>query len=174
MSARVFWVGALVLGALGLTAGCGSDRPQDLALDEVKPCDLISRSDLSVLKVEAEPQPVEVIPGANEEGTSCSYTQRSGTPVFLGAVTNYGIDRWTSGSQENSNATDLPRIHGYRTIKVGIKGIPSGPHGSCTLYVDVASGQSLKVEVGDNLDKEPPTCETAQRFAKSAMASLTT
>lgn len=56
MIRRVWWVGAVVLPVFGLTAGCGSDRPQDVTLDEVKPCDLISRPDLRTLHVKASPQ----------------------------------------------------------------------------------------------------------------------
>lgn len=173
MIGRVWWVGAVVLAVLGLTVGCGSDRPQDVALDDVKPCDLISSSNLSALQVAAQPQSLDGIAGADEEVISCSYRQRNGTPVYVGAVTNHGVDRWTNGSQESSMPTDLPRIQGYRTIKVELRDFPSGPHDTCTLYVDVAGDQSLKVEVRGNSENDPPTCETAHRFAKSAMASLT-
>ncbi|GAB2744379.1 hypothetical protein GCM10027174_17610 [Salinifilum aidingensis] len=141
-------------------------------MDEVKPCDLISQSKLAELRVKSPPQPVSVVSGANEEGTSCYYSPTYGGTVSLGVVTNHGIDRWTGGSMESSRPVDLPRVEGYRAIRLEYGDNTSGPHDMCTAYVDVAGGQSLKLRTGPNSQDEPPACETARQFAGAAIRTL--
>ncbi|MHA6805393.1 DUF3558 family protein [Salinifilum ghardaiensis] len=173
MSGRGARLVSTVLVLAGLATACGSsDRPRELSLDEVKPCDLISQSKLTELQVKVAPIPVSIVEGADEEGTSCDYKPTYGGTVSLGVVTNHGIDRWTGGSMESSRPVDLPRVEGHRTIRLEYGDSPSGPYERCTAYVDVASGQSLKVEVGEHAEDEPPTCETARQFAGAAIRTL--
>ena len=171
---RRFSVLALVtIAVAGLASGCDtSDRPRELSLDNVQPCDLVSRADLLQVDVIASPQAVPAIPGVDEDGTSCYYSPRSSANLILAPVTNHGIDRWTSGSMESSKAVNQPRIRGYPAVKVETEGFPAGPHDDCELYVDVASGQSLKVEASENEPRELPTCDIARQLAEDAIRSL--
>ncbi|MGJ7908274.1 DUF3558 family protein [Actinopolyspora sp. H202] len=173
MSARLVRFITAILVLFALATACGSsDRPRELSLDDVRPCDLIPRTKLRDLQVKAPPQPVSVVEGSDEEGTSCQYSPKYGGTVTVAVVTNHGIDRWTNGSMASSRAVDLPRVRGYRVIRLEYGESASGPHESCTTYVDVASGQSLKVHVSENSTDDPPTCETARRFTRSAIRSL--
>ncbi|SDP80595.1 Protein of unknown function [Actinopolyspora xinjiangensis] len=173
MTGRVVRFLAAVLVPLGVSTACGSsDRPRELSLEDVRPCDLISRAELRDLRVESPPRPVSVVEGSDEEGTSCRYSPVYGGTVSLAVVTNHGIDRWTNGSMASSRAVELPRVQGYRAIRLEYGESESGPHDSCTSYVDVASDQSLKVHVSENSADDPPTCETARRFAGNAVRTL--
>ncbi|MHA6800922.1 DUF3558 family protein [Bounagaea algeriensis] len=172
MSGRGAWLVAAVLVLTGLATACGSsDRPRELSLDDVDACNLVSRSDFAELGVNAEPLSIDVVEGANKEGTTCEYSPQSAT-VSVAAVTNQGIERWTNGSMESFTATDVPRIQGYRTVQVQVADVPSGPHDMCTLYVDAAENQSVKVAAGPNSEGDPPTCETARQFAGAAISTL--
>lgn len=173
MSGRTVRFVSAMLVLLGVATACGSsDRPRELSLDNVQPCDLISQAELRDLQVKAPPQPVSVVEGAGEEGTSCQYSPLYGGTVSVAVVTNHGIDRWTDGSMESSRAVDLSRVKGYRVIRIEYGESASEPHDSCTSYVDVASDQSLKVHVSENSTDDPPTCETARRFAGNAIRAL--
>lgn len=141
-------------------------------MDKVQPCNLLSRNKLKGMHVIAQPKPFSAVEGINMEGRSCLYTTRNSDTVTLGAATNQGAD-WMGGAEKSAEAKEMQRIRGFRTIKEERKDSSNGPHDTCTLYVDVASGQSLQVEVGENSDDEPPTCRTARRFAEAAMKTLT-
>ncbi|QGK71716.1 DUF3558 domain-containing protein [Allosaccharopolyspora coralli] len=172
MNRRLSSLVLAVVAVAGLAAGCGSsDRPRDLSLDEVQPCDLISQSELNALQVTAQPSPVPAVSGADEKGSTCMYSPRYGGTVRVSVVTNHGIDRWTGGSM-SSKAKDLPRIQGYRTILVSPAEIPLGPRDLCRLYVDVAGGQSLRAIGGPGTENEPSACEKARQFAEVAVRSL--
>lgn len=174
MNKRFSLLVLIILALVGLAAGCGSsDRPRDLSLDDVRPCDLIDSSELTELRVKAEPSPIPVVEGADEDGSSCQYRPLYGGIVSVSVVTNHGIDRWTNGSMESSKAIDLARIQGYRTIRKASKAdLPDDPRDMCTVYVDVAGGQSLRAITGPNGEAEPPTCDVARQFADAAVTTL--
>lgn len=173
MIRRALRIGAVLLVGLGLVMGCGSsDRPSELSLSDVEPCGLIPRSALEQLHATVEPQPFDSPPGINTEGVSCFYLLRTGTSVTVSAITNHGIGRWIDSSFEDARFKDVPRIQGYRTIQVWYTYDRAEPHNTCRLYVDVADGQSLKVQVSANAEDDPPTCDTARQFAETAMQTL--
>jgi hypothetical protein len=159
--------------AIGMLAACGSsDRPSELSLDDVKACELVGRQDLVGLDVQAKPTPGSNLT-AGEEGSGCLYIPRTGGRIDVDAITNYGADRWMDSAPEHARAEEAPRVRGFRAVKVWRAHDDTGPHGNCTLYVDAAGGQSLKVQVAENDEKDPPTCDTARRFADAAMKTLT-
>lgn len=173
MTRRALRICAALLTTLGLVIGCGSsDRPSELSLSDVKPCDLIPRSELEQLRVAGEPQSLDAPPGVDTEGAACYYLLRTDTNLTVNAITNHGIDRWIDGPFEDARFKDVPRIQGYRTIQVWYTHDRAEPHNTCRLYVDVAGGQSLKVQVDANSEDDPPTCETARQFAETAMQTL--
>lgn len=173
MSRRSVLSGVLLVTGLGLLTACGSsERPKDVSMDEAKPCELISGSDRSALEVTAKPTTAPNLT-AGEEGEGCVYLPRGGDRVDVDKVTNYGIDRWLDDPPSHAKSENVPGIEGFRTIKVWRDYDETGPHDGCTLYVDVASGQSLKVQVAENSENDPPTCDTAREFAAAAMKKLT-
>ncbi|TCP50840.1 uncharacterized protein DUF3558 [Tamaricihabitans halophyticus] len=171
MIKRALWAGVTVLGVAALSAACDSDRPQDITLDDVQACDLIPQADLATLQVTAKPSSVDVVEGADMEGNTCIYSPANSNVVSVSVVTNHGVDRWTDGSQKNATSTDVHPVDGFRTIRVTY--FESGPHDPCTLYVDAANDQSLKISAGPNTDDEPRTCDLARQFGNAAMSALT-
>lgn len=173
MIVRVLRNVALLSLTAGLLAACGSsDRPKEISLDDVQPCDLLSGSELAGLGVFAKPNPGPNLT-AGEEGAGCLYTPKSGGRIDLDKITNYGVDRWTDSPPGHARTKELPRSNGFRVVEVSRDYDSTGPHANCTLYVDVASGQSLKVQVAENGEKDPPTCDTARRFVDAAVKTLT-
>lgn len=174
MIGRALRIAAVSLVGFVLVSGCGSsDRPEELSVDEVKPCELIPQSDHQRLRIAMEPQSLDTASGVDTEGSTCAYTTNTGNSVYVSTITNHGIDRWTSGEFEHSKFNELSRIQGFRAIKVWQVPGGSGPDSKCKIYVDVAGGQSLRVQVGMTSDEEdPPTCDTARRYAEAAMGTL--
>lgn len=147
-------------------AGCGSsDRPRDLSLDDAQPRELVPTSTLSSIGIAAPPSE-----GVNGEGTSCYRTPRA--DISIAAVTNQGVDRWADGSTESFTSAERRRVQGFRTVKVEESGDPAGPRDQCPLYLDVAGGQSLKVDVGQNREGDSPTCEIARQLSDAAVRGL--
>ncbi|WP_438388771.1 DUF3558 family protein [Actinopolyspora saharensis] len=173
MIGRALRGAVVLLAGFVLVSGCGSDRPAELSVDEVKPCELIPQSDHQRLRIAVEPQSLDTVSGVGTEGRTCAYTTNTGNSVYVSTITNHGIDRWTSGEFEHSKFKELSRIQGFRAIKVWQVPGGSGPDSKCKIYIDVAGGQSLRVQVGMTSDEEdPPTCDTARRFAETAMKTL--
>ncbi|WP_083921664.1 DUF3558 family protein [Actinopolyspora halophila] len=173
MIGRALRGAVVLLVGFVLVSACGSDRPEALSMDEVKPCELISQSDLKRFQVRAQPQSRGSVSGVGTEGSSCYYNPLNTNSVRISAITNHGIDRWMNGSLEHSKFKELSRIQGFRAIKVWQVPGGSGPDSNCKVYVDVAGGQSLRVQVDRSFEKkDPPTCDTARRYAEAAMKTL--
>ncbi len=74
MIGRTLRTVGFALAGLGLLAACdSSDRPRELSMDDVKPCELISGYDLQRLQVKAAPEPLSSPGGLDEEGAACRY-----------------------------------------------------------------------------------------------------
>lgn len=78
MTRRISSALLVALATAGMTAGCGSsDRPAELSLDDVKPCNLISRQTLATLQVTTEPLPDDLVVGSGLEGATATTTRRT-------------------------------------------------------------------------------------------------
>ncbi|WP_017977209.1 DUF3558 family protein [Actinopolyspora halophila] len=174
MIGRALRVAAVSLVGLVLVLGCGSsDRPAELSVDEVKPCDLISRNSVQGVQIATESQKMNSVPGVDTEGNTCFYSARNGNTIYVSAITKHGIDRWGDPSFEHVRSEEVSRIQGYRTVKVWRDSERPGPDSKCKVYVDVAGGQSLRVQVDRSFEEnDPPTCDTARRYAEVAMKTL--
>lgn len=174
MIGRTLRIAALLMAGLGLVTACGSsDRPRELSMDDVKPCELVAPYDIHRLEIRAEPQPHDSVSGVGTEGRTCYYNPYNGSSVYVSTITNHGIDRWMDGTFEHSEFQEIPRIQGFRAIEVWQGDEHPGPDDRCEIYVDVADGQSLRVEAETSFeDEDPPTCDTARQFAEVAMESL--
>ncbi|WP_347567475.1 DUF3558 family protein [Actinopolyspora sp. BKK1] len=173
MIGRALRGAVVLLAGFVLVSGCGSDRPAELSVDEVKPCELIPQSAHQRLRIAVETQKLDSVEGIDTEGSTCAYRTNTGNSVYVSTITNHGIDRWMDPPFESSHSEEVSRIQGYRTVKVWHDSERPDPNHQCRIYVDVAGGQSLRVQVGMTSDEEdPPTCDTARRFAETAMGTL--
>lgn len=166
---------AVAATVLAVVMGRGtSDRPRELAMTAVPPCELISQEDLLGLDVISRPDPgVDLELG--EEGTGCRFFARDGTTIMLNEITNYGIDRWTDGDIDDTTFDDVARISGFRVVKVWMSREKDRPDDECKVYIDVADDQSLKVSIidADRRESSPPVCDVVYRSAEAAMRTLT-
>lgn len=173
MTGRPLRVGAVLLMSLTLVTACSSDRPRELSMDKVKPCELLSSSTRHQLQVSTQPHSSDAVSGSDMDGHTCSYVVRPGNRVTVSTVTNHGIDRWVDGPLEHTSFKDVADIRGFRTIRTWQTSEHLTPDQSCTLYIDVAEDQSLRVRVGESFDEgDPPTCGTARRFAQASMKAI--
>ncbi|WP_438388770.1 DUF3558 family protein [Actinopolyspora saharensis] len=173
MIGRALRGAVVLLAGFVLVSGCGSDRPAELSVDEVKPCELISRNSVQGVQIATESQKMNSAPGVDTEGNTCFYVARNGNTIYVSAITNHGIGRWVDPSFESSHSEEVSRIQGYRTVKVWHDSERPDPNHQCRFYVDVAGGQLLRVQVDRSFEEnDPPTCDTARRFAETAMGTL--
>jgi hypothetical protein len=172
----------LVVAAVGVVAATvilvvgrdTSDRPRELDMAAVPPCELISQEALLELNTTHLGDPDDVSSEFGEEGTGCRYFVRDGATLNLKEVTNYGIDRWTDGDVRRTTFEDVARIGGFRTVKVWHSAEQDRPDYVCRIYVDVADDQSLKVDMHDvdRRESSPPVCDVVYRAAEAAMRTL--
>ncbi|ASU80608.1 DUF3558 domain-containing protein [Actinopolyspora erythraea] len=165
---------AVLLAGLGLVSACGSsDRPRELSVSDVKPCELINKDSLQGMRITQETQKLDFVPGVEAEGSTCFYTTRVGNRIYVNTITNRGIDRWINSSDDDVRSEEVSRIQGFRSVRVWFDSERPDPDHKCRVYVDVAGGQSLEVRVEQSYsDEDPPTCTTARRFAEAAMNTL--
>ncbi|PRW62793.1 DUF3558 family protein [Actinopolyspora mortivallis] len=174
MIGRVLRVAAVLLVGLGVASACGSsDRPRELSVSDVKPCELINGDSVQGMRIGQETQKLDFAPGIETEGSTCFYSLRVGNRIYVNTITNHGIDRWINPSDDDTRSEEVPRIQGFRAVKVWFDSERPDPDHKCRIYVDVAAGQSLEVRVEQSYsDEDPPTCTTARGFAEAAMKTL--
>ena len=154
------------------SAAPGPLRPQDIAIDDVDPCALLTPDQRVELQLDRPPQFRRersiLYPG---EESSCS-TGGTESPISINisVVTTAGIEFWTSGQA----VADLRPVEvaGYPAL-VAMSPILDDV---CKIIVDVAPGQMLDVQARALL-ADPPiaqdqTCRDAERAAIMAMDTL--
>ncbi|SFE61194.1 Protein of unknown function [Actinopolyspora alba] len=175
MIGRALRVAAVLLVGLGVVSACGSsDRPRELSVSDVRPCDLINSESLQGMRIGQESQKLDSVPGTMDaEGNTCFYGITAGNTIYVSTITNQGVDRWIDPSDEDVRSEEVSRIQGFRAVKVWFDSKRPDPDHKCWIYVDVAGGQSLRVRVEQSYsDEDPSTCTTARRFAEAAMRTL--
>lgn len=179
-------VAAVLVAGTALLTGCGSsDRPEDLSLSEVKPCQLIMQSRYKTLNITRGPILIDSDFGVGTKGSSCKYLLvypskdpvgvNTNAAVKLTAITNEGVHWKVDEASDSSNFDykNISSINGYRAVRVWSTYQSPGPNTDCTLYVDVADEQMLRVNARmSSGDDDPPTCDTARQFAKVALKTL--
>lgn len=184
MIGRVLRTGAVLLVAIGVTAACGSsDRPEEIAVDDVQPCQLISSEELQELPSVNGPHLLaDIVDGGGLEGSTCKYPVAFGTNpsgvdnnVEVSTITNHGVDWQVDGPFESRTVTEVSDVRDFHTVRVWRgEGTPD-KNDACSLYVDVAEEQALRVQVDESHDEDDPaTCRTARGFAAAAIKGLET
>jgi len=183
MLGRVLRNGAVLLVGLGVTAACGgsSDRPGEISMSDVQPCRLLSAPELKELPAISGPHLVEdLVDVGGLEGSTCKYPVAFGddpagadNTVEINTVTNHGVEWQVDGPYEHRTVEEVDDIRGFRTIRVWRGDGARQDSDACTLYLDVAEKQALRVHVGESDGaNDPATCDTAREFADRALNGL--
>lgn len=146
-------------------------RPGDLPLDDVEPCSLFTKSQLTQLGIDREPRA-----GSNKgqlKGPTCTIEIAGREPFYnytAQLVTDFGIDTWLTGTR-NVDAW-LVSVGGYAAVDFKTKGVDDQ---ECFTTVDVAEGQQLLVDVSplDDVDYRK-LCPMSERVAGMALQTLQT
>lgn len=154
MSGRSGWiVGLLVVAVVAVAAlvGCGGGspstggsrlpaRPDELHLDRVDPCALLTRPQVHQLGVGA---------GKRKENTDelgsggClwdNFPEEPDTSFLARLITNRGADY----ALDSTEPTQVVKIDGFSAVQT--KSPQGDPNDHCLLYIDVATGESLMVK----------------------------
>jgi|GEM_PF-6797892 len=182
MFGRVLRNGAVLLVSLGVTVGCGSsDRPREIAVSDVQPCQLLSTPELRELPTISGPHLVEdLVDVGGLEGSTCQYPVAFGddpagadNTVEINTITNHGVQWQVDGPYEHRTVEEVDDISGFRTIRVWRGDGARRAGDACTLYLDVAEKQALRVHIGESESADDPaTCDTAREFATRALKGL--
>jgi hypothetical protein len=144
-------------------------RPQDIRLDEVDPCALLSAEQRTRLSLDNPPSAYVETSFGNAK--ACTMRSNiSGNVVRLTLVTVEGVGVWLS---ENA------QVEATQTTVVGFPGLTvrtPGMDNVCNVEVDIAEGQFLDVMFRDGGNataaNQDTLCQGAQRAAEAAVAGL--
>ncbi|MBB5805968.1 hypothetical protein F4560_005736 [Saccharothrix ecbatanensis] len=144
-------------------------RPQDIRLDEVDPCAMLSAEQRTRLSLDNPPS--AYVESSFGNAKACTMRSNiSGNVVRLTLVTVEGVGVWLS---ENA------QVEATQTTVVGFPGLTvrtPGMDNVCNVEVDVAEGQFLDVMFRDGGNataaNQDTLCQGAQRAAEAAIAGL--
>ena len=147
-------------------------RPQDIRLDDVDPCTLLTRQQRAELQLDQQPlpdkQPSVLYPG---EVSSCSISGNVPAIAFyIQAVTTAGIEFFTTG--QTASEVQIAEIAGFPAAIAA----PMHTDDSCKALVDTAPGQMLDVQAR-SAGANPPIpeqelCHDAEQAANMVMETL--
>jgi uncharacterized protein DUF3558 len=146
-------------------------RPAELPLDDVEPCSLFTKAQLTQLGIDQEPEA-----GTNDgqlKGPTCTIEISDKEPFYnytAQLITDRGIDFWLTG-KTNVDAW-LVSVGEYPAVDFKTKGVDDQ---ECVTTVDVADGQQLMVDVSplDEVDYKK-LCPMSERVAGMALQTLQT
>jgi len=145
------------------SSGNASTRPQELRLDDVNPCTLLSHDEYSDYHLDEPGKPEQDDRGADQ----CAWFGEIGY-MDVTLVTFEGVEARKNryGQMESTDPID-----GFPAYTVTL---PGDEEKACFVLVDVADGQHLDVQVGlyGSPGGIPPVCEYAHQFASSLMSTL--
>ncbi|MBB5955095.1 hypothetical protein FHS29_001665 [Saccharothrix tamanrassetensis] len=144
-------------------------RPQEIPLDQVDPCAVLSADQRTQLSLDNPPS-AYVEPAFGNAKACTIRSNISGNVVRLALVTVEGIGVWLS---ENAQVDARPTtVAGFPALTVRTPGLDE----VCNVEVDVAEGQFLDVMFRDGGNKtkvkQDILCQGAQRAAEAAVAGL--
>jgi len=146
-------------------------RPADLPLDDVEPCSLFTKPQLTELGIDQEPET-----GTNDDqlkGPTCTLEISSKEPFYsftAQLITDRGVDFWLTG-ERNVDAW-LVSVGDYPAVDFKTKGVDDQ---ECITTVDVADGQQLMVDVSPLEDVDyKKLCPMSENVAAMALQTLQT
>ncbi|WP_447004313.1 DUF3558 domain-containing protein [Saccharothrix isguenensis] len=144
-------------------------RPQDIRLDDVDPCAVLSEDQRIRLSLDNPPS-AYVEAGFGNAKACTMRSNISGNVVRFALVTVEGVGVWLS---ENA------QVDARQTTVAGFPGLTvrtPGMENMCNVEVDVAEGQFLDVMFRDGGNataaKQDTLCQGAQRAAEAAVVGL--
>ncbi|HEY7597435.1 MAG TPA: DUF3558 domain-containing protein, partial [Actinophytocola sp.] len=146
-------------------------RPADLPLEDVEPCSLFTKPQLTQLGIDKEPESGE---GDGQlKGPTCTIEISSTEPFYsftAQLITDQGIEPWLTGKR-NVDAW-LVSVAGYPAVDFKTKGVDDQ---ECFTTVDVAEGQQLLVDVSPLEDVDyRKLCPMSEQVAGMALQTLQT
>jgi hypothetical protein len=147
---------------VGTQTSTPSGRPREISLDGVDPCTLLPRSDYAAFELYDRPGK----PSKDKHGGDTCSWQGEGGYNGVTVVTYEGVEA-QQGRYGQIEPTDP--IEDFPTYDGSL------PHDdkACFVFVDVADGQYLEMQVGlDFAPSDRPTCDYAHDFATSIMSTL--
>lgn len=147
------------------------DRPADLPVAGVDPCELFDSAALKRLEISRQPRP-----GSADGARTCTLSQQQSEPMYdllVAAVPDAGVEAWITGRKARPGAvTATPvTVAGFPAVLVQ----PDGPAVECEVVVGVAQGQSVQVRFGTGYRGEidqQQACELSERAAAAAVGAL--
>lgn len=143
-------------------------RPREMRLDDVHPCEVLSAQQLSTLGV-SKPR---FTPATNTRGATCQWAHSPEEPLdaYTAEVdTQSGIE----ATFDNPRGTRATTIAGFPAVET--QGFHSPANSNCGLVVDIAHAQTLNISYDYN-GAMPSTremaCTKARAAAELAMQTL--
>lgn len=144
-------------------------RPQDIPLDDLDPCSVLSAEQRVQLSLDNPPS--AYVESSFGNAKACTMRSNiSGNVVRLALVTASGVAVWLD---ENAQVDARPTtVAGFPGLTVRTPGMDH----VCNVEVDLAEGQFLDVMFRDGGNetaaKQDTLCQGAQRAAEAAVAGL--
>jgi hypothetical protein len=150
-------------------------RPNELALNGVDPCSLLTSAQLDQLTVNSKPR--QVADSANgADGPSCTFDVDKAQPYYaygITTVTNADLEAWLTGNRRKNSMT---------TVDMSVEGFPALKYfrqntnpTDCQTLVGVAHGQTLEVQaapISEGAFTQGQLCELATKAATFAVQTL--
>lgn len=157
-------------GASSATSEKLPPRPQEVKLDGVDACKLLTPAQMAQIQVSsttANSSKVADVPDV----PGCLYRNTARYGYDVRTLTTKGISHWFGGSGNIKSAVvDVDGFGAAEITLIGVKDV------DCTIAVDVADGQQLLVRYAWRSESEPQTqlCTKAKTAASLALETLKT
>lgn len=145
-------------------------RPEELKLDGIDPCTLLTEAQQDQLKIDRKPR------ARTHNGSRvCAFDVTDTEPAHdydLRAITTEGIGQWFSG-RRNVDAW-LVSVAGFPAAQFKTFGTEKA---DCSTSVDVAEGQQLAVQLTQSSKQQlsqDQMCQMSQQAAELAVQTLQT
>lgn len=151
-------------------------RPQELPLDGVDPCTLLTEQQRASLAFDQPPFPDKQLGGPLKDSPTCSYrssAEQFGALIIAG--TAIGLDEYLGELQANPNRRVI-EVRGFPAVQDQMQGTGQG-NDACFVDLDVADGQLLELQFGQiaaDEDKVLPMETLCAKAVEVAEAALTT
>ena len=140
-------------------------RPRTIALDDIKPCELLTRDQVAQFHSDSAPRSGT---DPSFHAPYCTWNNNESSRQLL-MVLSDSFSSWTDGSREVT-ATSASPVDGFPAVTLTL---PSQSY-SCYVAVDTADKQYVLANFTDYSNgRGPKPCDGARQLAEAAMQSLT-